>query len=378
MANFNQLVTFAIEQRASDIFLAPKTPPIIRVDGNMKMLRVDALDSSEIGKIINDLMSDSQREAYKNELELDFAVDIENSIRCRASAFNTLNGYAACFRIIPKKIKTLAELQAPLILEGLANLHKGLVLVTGATGSGKSTTLAAMVNHINTNSDKHIITIEDPIEFVHKSKKSLVNQREVGTHTKSFERALKSSLRENPDVILIGEIRDVESMSLALTAAETGHLVLGTLHTSSTAQTVNRIIDIFPGGKQPMIRSMLTSSLEAIVTQRLFKKAGGAGRVGAFEIMVANNAVRNLIKEDKIPQISSLIQISSKDGMILMSDYIKKMVDNGILESNAIDEYTKTPNEIIHEQITQQLKNSPSPSSGITIDYSKDKTEEDF
>jgi twitching motility protein PilT len=279
-------------------------------------------------------MTEQQRAEYERDYEIDFAISFGKDLRFRVNAFNTLNGSAAVLRSIPNRIITLEELGAPEILKKLCNLHKGLLLITGPTGSGKSTTLAAMINHINTNDAKHIITIEDPVEFIHASKKSLINQREVGKNTRSFSKALRSALREDPDVILVGELRDIETIQLALTAAETGHLVMGTLHTNSAPKTIDRIIDVFPAGDKEMVRAMLSISLEAVVTQTLLKNRDG-GRVAAHEIMLGTPAVRNLIREARISQLYSLIQMGGKIGMSTMKDSIY-----GLLNQNIISEET--------------------------------------
>jgi twitching motility protein PilT len=284
--------------------------------------------------MIYSIMTDQQRSEYERDLEIDFAISFGNNLRFRVNAFNSLNGPAAVLRSIPNQVNTLDELGAPEILKKLCELHKGLVLVTGPTGSGKSTTLAAMINQININDSKHIITIEDPVEFIHTSKKSLINQREVGRNTRSFAKALRSALREDPDVILVGELRDMETIHLAITAAETGHLVLATLHTSSAPKTIDRIIDVFPAGDKEMVRSMLSISLEAVITQTLLKNKDG-GRVAAHEIMLGTPAVRNLIREARISQLHSLIQMGSKFGMVTMKDCII-----GLLNQNIITEET--------------------------------------
>jgi twitching motility protein PilT len=368
MTDLNQLSDYAVEQRASDIHLAAGMPPVIRVDGEMRMVRVDALTGEEVLKLLNSIMNKLEQERYQKELELDFAIELTSKVRYRVNAFYTISGPAAALRLIPTQIKTLKDLTIISTLESFTLLPKGLVLVTGPTGSGKSTTLAGMIEHINTNSQKHIITIEDPIEFIYKSKKCLINQRGIGGHTHSFTNALRSALREDPDVILVGEIRDLETMQLALTAAETGHLVLGTLHTNSAAQTINRIIDIFPGGMQPMIRSILASSLEGIVSQRLLKRANGVGRVAAFEVMVATNAIRNMIREDKIPQIASIIQLGVKDGMIIMSDYIDSLIKQGMVNKEDVGEYIKSSEEIIKDNVTQQIKTNTSSDINKLVD----------
>jgi twitching motility protein PilT len=331
--DFDQLAKFATEQGASDIHLSPGLPPMLRVHGDMKEVHTSPMGSEEIKKMLHTIMTDEQKQEYQKEMELDFSISVNPKTRYRVNAYTTANGCSAAFRTIPVEIKSLAQLGVPAVFETFTQFSKGIVLVTGPTGSGKSTTLAGLINHINENEYSHIITIEDPIEFVHKSKKSLVNQREVGANTKSFAKALKSALRQDPDVILVGELRDLESISLALTAAETGHLVFATLHTSSAAKTIDRIVDVFPGSDKDMIRTMLSSSIQAVIAQRLLKKKDGTGRVAAYEILISNGAIRNLIRENKVPQINSLMQIGSKDGMCIMDDYIRNLYAQGLISA---------------------------------------------
>ncbi len=309
-----ELLAFAIQTGASDLHLSGGSPPVLRIDGGLRRIKADPLNGDTIRTMIHTLMSEAQRARYEAELEHDFSIAFGADARFRVNAFTSKDGAAAVFRAIPTVIKTLEELNAPPILARLAGLERGLVLVTGPTGSGKSTTLAAMIDHINRTRGVHILTIEDPVEFVHTSREALINHREVGRDTHSFAHALKSALREDPDVILVGEMRDRETISLALTAAETGHLVMGTLHTSSAVKTVDRIIDVFPAGDKEMVRAMLSTSLEAVVAQTLLRKEGG-GRVAVHEIMVATPAIRNLIRESKIPQIYSMMQMGQKFGM---------------------------------------------------------------
>jgi twitching motility protein PilT len=292
--------------------------------------KTNALTVDDVKQMLFSIMTEQQRSDYERDLEIDFAISFGEDMRFRVNAFNTLNGPAAVLRTIPNQIQPLESLGAPEILKKLCDLHKGLILVTGPTGSGKSTTLAAMVDFINANQGKHIITIEDPVEFVHSSKKSLINQREVGKNTKSFAKALRSALREDPDVILVGELRDIETIQLALTAAETGHLVMGTLHTNSAPKTIDRIIDVFPANDKEMVRAMLSVSLEAVITQALLKRKEG-GRVAAHEIMLGTPAVRNLIREGKVPQLYSLMQIGSKIGMRTMKESIFELLNQGII-----------------------------------------------
>ena len=328
------LLIYTQKNKASDLHLSTGNPPILRVHGDMVPYKGDALTVDSIKQMLYSIMTEQQRSDYERDLEIDFAISFGENMRFRVNAFNTLNGPAAVLRTIPDRIVSLEDLGAPEILKRLCNLHKGLILVTGPTGSGKSTTMAAMVDHINANEAKHIITIEDPVEFVHQSKRSLINQREVGKNTKSFARALRSALREDPDVILVGELRDMETIQLALTAAETGHLVMGTLHTNSAPKTIDRIIDVFPANDKEMIRAMLSVSLEAVITQALLKRRDG-GRVAAHEIMLGTPAVRNLIREGKIPQLYSMLQIGSKIGMCLMKDSVQHLLEQGIINEQA-------------------------------------------
>ncbi len=325
-----ELLVLTKKSNASDLHLSVGNPPMLRLHGEMVRHKRDPLTVDEIKTMLYSVMTEQQRSDYERDFEIDFAISFGDNMRFRINAFNTLMGPAAVLRTIPTKIFSLQDLGAPEILTKLTTLHKGLILVTGPTGSGKSTTLAAMIDYINTHEARHIITIEDPVEFVHASKKSLVNHREVGKNTKSFARALKSALREDPDIILVGEMRDIETIQLALTAAETGHLVFGTLHTSSAAKTIDRIIDVFPAGDKEMVRAMLSASLEAVIAQTLLKKREG-GRVAAHEIMLGTSAVRNLIREGKIPQIYSMIQMGSKLGMTSMKDSIYALLDKKII-----------------------------------------------
>ena len=325
-----ELLNYAKNNIASDLHLSCGHPPIFRINGDLVLLKVPPLTAEQVKSILNSIMTDKQRSDFEERLELDFAIHF-NEKRYRVNAFNTMKGIACVMRVVPTEVLTLKEMHAPPVIESLTNLNKGLILVTGPTGSGKSTTVAAMIHHINQNYNRHILTIEDPVEFVHKSNKSLINQREIGMHSKSFANALKSSLREDPDVILVGELRDLETIQLAITAAETGHLVIATLHTSSAAQTIDRVIDVFSSDDKDMIRIMLSTSLEAIVSQRLVKKSDGTGRVSAFEILIATPAVRNLIRESKIAQITSLMQINSKHGMCVMKDSIFALMNEGII-----------------------------------------------
>jgi twitching motility protein PilT len=330
--DITQLLAFVMQNDASDLHLSGGNPPIVRVYGSLKRLKADVLSNETIRAMLYSIMTDDQRSDYEKDMELDFAISFGEKARFRVNAFTNRQGSAAVFRTIPSVVPTMEELDLPPVIRRFSELEKGIVLVTGPTGSGKSTTLASMINHINENHPKHILTIEDPVEFFHTSKKALINHRELGNDTHSFARALKSSLREDPDVILVGEMRDHETISLALTAAETGHLVFGTLHSSSAAKTVDRIIDVFPTGDKEMIRAMLASSLQGVVAQTLLKKAGGKGRVAAFEILVGTNAVRNLIRENQIPQMYSMIQTGSRYGMITMEDSVHNLLEQGIID----------------------------------------------
>lgn len=330
--DITQLLAFVMQNDASDLHLSAGNAPIVRVYGSLKRLKSDVLTNEVIRGMLYSIMTDEQRSDFEKNLELDFAISFGEKARFRVNAFTNRQGSAAVFRTIPSVVPTMEELDLPPVIRRFAGLEKGIVLVTGPTGSGKSTTLASMVNHINDTMPKHILTIEDPVEFFHTSKKSLVNHRELGADTHSFARALKSSLREDPDVILVGEMRDHETISLALTAAETGHLVFGTLHSSSAAKTIDRIIDVFPTGDKEMIRSMLASSLQGVVAQTLLKRATGKGRVAAFEILVGTNAVRNLIRENQIPQMYSMIQTGSRYGMVTMEDSVHNLLEGGIID----------------------------------------------
>lgn len=343
--DITQLLAFVMQNDASDLHLSPQSPPIVRVHGTMKKVKTDELTSDGIRQMLYSIMSDEQRSEYESELELDFAISFGEKARFRVNAFNTRKGAAAVFRTIPSEIPTIEDLDLPLVMRHFADLEKGIVLVTGATGSGKSTTLAALINHINENHKKHILTIEDPVEFFHESKQSLVNHRELGVDTKSFSRALKSALREDPDVILVGEMRDHETISLALTAAETGHLVFGTLHANSATKTVDRIIDVFPGDDKEMVRAMLAGSLQGVVAQTLLRRKEG-GRVGAFEILVGTDAVRNLIRENQLPQLYSMMQTGSRHGMITMNDYTADLLEQEIItEEEAMRVFRKAADE---------------------------------
>ncbi|MCK5726974.1 MAG: type IV pilus twitching motility protein PilT [Thiotrichaceae bacterium] len=323
--NIQQLLTFGVKNNASDLHLSAGMAPIIRVDGEMRKINMPEFSHEKVLELIESAMDDEQRKLYKKDLEIDFAIAVPDVARFRVNAFNQNRGAAAVLRTIPSKVLSLEDLDAPPIFKKLAMLPRGLVLVTGPTGSGKSTTLAAMLDYKNSKEASHIITIEDPIEFVHQSKKSLINQREVHRHTQSFDMALRSALREDPDTILVGEMRDLETIRLALTAAETGHLVLATLHTTSAPKTIDRIIDVFPAGEQGMVRTMLSESIQGVISQALLKKEGG-GRVAAHEILIGTRAIRSMIRENKIPQMKSNLQTGSSDGMQTMDQCLKELI----------------------------------------------------
>jgi len=328
MLQISALLRFMAQNKASDLHLSAGEQPMVRIHGEINRIDVPALTAEEAHRLVFDCMNDAQRRQFQEKLEVDFAFALDETLRFRVNAFCQNRGEGAVFRSIPHKIPSFADLNLPPVLRTFAEQDKGLVLVTGPTGSGKSTTLAAMIDHINETYPGHILTLEDPIEFVHKSKRCLVNQREVGANTLSFNNALKSALREDPDVILVGELRDLETVSLALTAAETGHLVFATVHTSSAPKTVDRLIDVFPTGQQAQIRTMLSESLVGVATQALMPKIGG-GRAAAIEILVATPAVRNLIRENKTYQIPSAMQVGAKAGMVTMEAALMDLVGKG-------------------------------------------------
>ncbi len=323
--DITELLMFSAKNNASDMHLSAGEPPMIRVDGDVRRINLPALEHKEVHAMIYDIMNDRQRKDFEEFLEVDFSFEVPGLSRFRVNAFNQNRGAAAVFRTIPSNVLTLEQLQAPEIFKHIADNHRGIVLVTGPTGSGKSTTLAAMIEYRNQKDNEHILTIEDPIEFVYNNKKCLINQREVHRDTMGFSEALRSALREDPDIILVGELRDPETIRLALTAAETGHLVFGTLHTSSAAKTIDRIIDVFPAAEKDMVRSMLSESLKAVISQTLIKKIGG-GRVAAHEIMIGTPAIRNLIREDKVPQMYSAIQTGGALGMQTLDQCLQDLV----------------------------------------------------
>ncbi|MCL5043180.1 MAG: type IV pilus twitching motility protein PilT [Gammaproteobacteria bacterium] len=338
--DITELLAFSAKQGASDLHLAAGLPPMIRVDGDVRRINVPAMEHKQVHALIYDIMNDKQRKDYEEFLETDFSFEVPGVARFRVNAFNQHRGASAVFRTIPSKVLTMEELGLGDVFKKIADAPRGLVLVTGPTGSGKSTTLAALLDYLNNTRYEHILTIEDPIEFVHESKKCLVNQREVHRDTLGFAEALRSALREDPDIILVGEMRDLETIRLALTAAETGHLVFGTLHTTSAAKTIDRIVDVFPGEEKSMVRSMLSESLQAVISQTLLKKIGG-GRVAAHEIMIGTPAIRNLIREDKVAQMYSAIQTGGNLGMQTLDMCLKKLVQQGLITKDAAREKAK-------------------------------------
>lgn len=340
--DITELLAFSAKQGASDLHLSAELPPMIRVDGDVRRINMPALSHKEVHSLIYDIMNDKQRKDFEEYLETDFSFEVPGVSRFRVNAFNHYRGAGAVFRTIPSKVMTMEQLGLGQVFENLALVPRGIVLVTGPTGSGKSTTLAAMMDYINEHRYHHILTVEDPIEFVHESKKSLVNQREVHTNTHGFNEALRSALREDPDVILVGELRDLETIRLALTAAETGHVVFGTLHTNSAAKTIDRIVDVFPSEEKSIVRSMLSESLQGVISQILIKKTGG-GRVAAHEIMVGTPAIRNLIREDKIAQMYSAIQTGMGHGMQTMDQCLQNLVGKGLISRDSARERAKIP-----------------------------------
>ncbi|HEY6199158.1 MAG TPA: type IV pilus twitching motility protein PilT [Candidatus Binatia bacterium] len=339
-----QLLAFGVEQGASDCHLSSGEPPMLRIHGDLKKLEYEALTKEQVHAMVYDIMNDALRKTFESTLEVDFSFELGDIARFRVNVFMQRKGEGAVFRTIPSKVLTLEQLGMPPILKQLCNKEKGLILVTGPTGSGKSTTLAGMIDYLNEDFEGHILTVEDPIEFVHKSKKCLVNQRELGFHTHSFANALRAALREDPDIILVGEMRDLETIQLALTAAETGHLVFGTLHTSSAPKTVDRVIDVFPPSQQSQIRAQFAESIEAVITQTLLKKKAGDGRIAALEVMTGTTAIRNLIREGKIHQIPGTMQVSQKDGMQTMDMALVDLASRGVVTQEEAQSRSMTPN----------------------------------
>jgi twitching motility protein PilT len=340
--DITELLAFSAKQGASDLHLSAGLPPMIRVDGDVRRINLPALDHKQVHALIYDIMNDKQRKDFEEFLETDFSFEVPGVARFRVNAFNQNRGSGAVFRTIPSKVLSMEDLGMGEIFRKISDVPRGLVLVTGPTGSGKSTTLAAMLDYINSNKYHHILTVEDPIEFVHESKKCLINQREVHRDTLGFSEALRSALREDPDIILVGEMRDLETIRLALTAAETGHLVFGTLHTTSAAKTIDRVVDVFPAEEKSMVRSMLSESLQSVISQTLLKKIGG-GRVAAHEIMIGTPAIRNLIREDKVAQMYSAIQTGGTLGMQTLDSCLKGLVAKGIVTRENAREKAKTP-----------------------------------
>ena len=340
--DITELLAFSAKQGASDLHLSAGLPPMIRIDGDVRRINLPPMDHKQVHALIYDIMNDKQRKDYEEFLETDFSFEVPGVARFRVNAFNQNRGAGAVFRTIPSKVLSMEDLGMGEVFKKITDVPRGLVLVTGPTGSGKSTTLAAMLDYLNNNKYHHILTIEDPIEFVHESKKCLVNQREVHRDTHGFSEALRSALREDPDIILVGEMRDLETIRLALTAAETGHLVFGTLHTTSAAKTIDRVVDVFPAEEKSMVRSMLSESLQAVISQTLLKKVGG-GRVAAHEIMIGTPAIRNLIREDKVAQMYSAIQTGGSLGMQTLDACLKNLLSKGLVSRESAREKAKTP-----------------------------------
>lgn len=338
--DITELLAFSYKQGASDLHLSAGLPPIIRIDGDVRRINLPPMDQKEVHGLIYDIMNDKQRKDLEEHLEADFSFDVPGVARFRVNAFNHNRGAGAVFRAIPSKVLTMNDLGMGQVFKTIADKPRGLVLVTGPTGSGKSTTLAAMMDYINDTKYQHILTIEDPIEFIHTPKKCLVNQREVHRDTHSFSNALRSALREDPDIILVGEMRDLETIRLAMTAAETGHLVFGTLHTTSAAKTIDRIVDVFPAEEKSMVRSMLSESLQAVISQTLLKKNGG-GRVAAHEIMLGTAGIRNLIREDKVAQMYSAIQTGGGLGMQTLDQCLTDLMKKGLITRDVAREKAK-------------------------------------
>ena len=345
--DISELLAFSVKNKASDLHLSAGLPPMIRVHGDVRRINLPPLEHKDVHAMIYDIMNDSQRKLYDENLECDFSFDLPGLARFRVNAFNQDRGAAAVLRTIPSRVLSLEELQCPRVFADFSSKPRGLVLVTGPTGSGKSTTLAAMVDFVNNNLYGHVLTIEDPIDFVHESRKCVINQREVGPHTLSFANALRSALREDPDVVLVGELRDLETIRLALTAAETGHLVFGTLHTSSAAKTIDRIVDVFPAAEKEMVRAMMSESLVAVISQSLLKLKDGNGRVAAHEIMVGTPAIRNLIRENKVAQMYSMIQTGQQFGMVTLDQTLLELVRRNVVSLAEARQYAKTPETFV-------------------------------
>jgi len=339
----NDLLKYAIDSGASDLHLSVGSKPMVRINGSMMHLNMETMTQDMMESILPQVMTDDQRNKFYKDKEIDFSTKLDGKGRFRVNFFSQLNGLAGVFRTIPEVIKSFEELGIPPVLQELSLKDRGLILLTGPTGSGKSTTLATMVDHINENRSCHIITIEDPVEYFQSSKNSLINQRELGANTHSFGNALRAALREDPDVILVGEMRDLETTSLSLTAAETGHLVLSTLHTSSAVKAIDRIIDIYPEGQKTQIRSMLSESLLAVIAQKLVPNKDGKGRTPACEVMIANTAIRNLIREDRIFQISSLMQSGGVDGMLTLDQDLQRLVSQGAIDRSTAESISDNP-----------------------------------
>ncbi|MFT7371471.1 MAG: twitching motility protein PilT [Oleiphilaceae bacterium] len=340
--DITELLAFSAKQGASDLHLSAGLPPMIRVDGDVRRINLPAMEHKEVHSLIYDIMNDKQRKDFEEFLETDFSFEVPGVARFRVNAFNQNRGAAGVFRTIPSKVLTMEDLGMGQVFKDIAEVPRGLVLVTGPTGSGKSTTLAAMIDYINDNRYDHILTIEDPIEFVHESKKCLMNQREIHRDTLGFNEALRSALREDPDIILVGELRDLETIRLALTAAETGHLVFGTLHTTSAAKTIDRVVDVFPAEEKSMVRSMLSESLQAVISQSLLKKTNG-GRIAAHEIMMGTPAIRNLIREGKVAQMYSAIQTGAALGMQTLDQCLQELLSKGLISRDIAREQAKIP-----------------------------------
>ena len=344
--DITELLAFSVQQKASDMHLSAGLPPMIRVDGDVRRINLPPMDHKQVHELIYDIMNDKQRKDFEEYLETDFSFEVPGLARFRVNAFNQNRGAGAVFRTVPSKVLTMEDLGMGEVFRKIAETPRGICLVTGPTGSGKSTTLAAMIDYINENRYEHILTIEDPIEFVHESKKCLVNQREVHRDTLGFAESLRSALREDPDIILVGEMRDLETIRLALTAAETGHLVFGTLHTTSAAKTIDRVVDVFPAAEKAMVRSMLSESLQAVISQALLKKTGG-GRIASHEIMMATPAIRNLIREDKVAQMYSAIQTGGSIGMQTLDQCLANLVAKGLITKEVARHKAKMPDQFL-------------------------------